>query len=216
MSEPARLYLITPVVAEAGLFVSALTAALRAADVACVLLRTPAHDDGRRRKVAAALTPLVQEQGAALLLEDDTRAAAAVGADGVHLRGPGDDLDQALRSMKPDRIVGAGQLLTRDDAMMAGESGVDYLLFGDDAEVPPLDARVAHVAWWAEIFQVPCVAWAHSLDEVEPLATAGADFIALADAVWTDPRGPGAAVAAAAAVLEAVAQRASLAGSEQV
>ena len=214
MSEPARLYLITPVVAEAGVFVSALTAALEAADVACVLLRTPPHDDGRRRKVAAALTLLVQEHGAALLLEDDTRTVAAVGGDGVHLHGSGDDLDQALRSMKPDRIVGAGHLLTRDDAMVAGESGVDYLLFGDEAEVPPLDARVAHVAWWAEIFQVPCVAWAHSLDEVEPLALAGAEFVALADAVWLDPRGPAAAVKAAAAVLDAVAQRKSLAGPE--
>ena len=54
------------------------------------------------------------------------------------------------------------------------------------------------MAWWAEVFEIPCVGFAASLDEVEPLAAAGADFIALGDCVFGDGRGAAAAVADAA------------------
>ncbi len=56
-------------------------------------------------------------------------------------------------------------------------------------------------AWWAEIFNVPCVAFAATLDDVEGLALTGAEFVALGAAVWRDPRGPAAAVAEAQAAL---------------
>ena len=50
------------------------------------------------------------------------------------------------------------------------------------------------MSWWAEVFEPPCVAYAANLDEVAALAAAGADFVAVADFVWNDPRGPAAAV----------------------
>ena len=220
MSEPsARLYLITPVVADAGAFAPKLEAALGAGDVACLLLRTPTHDDRLRRAIAETLAPLVQQHGTALLLESDTRAAASAGADGVHVMDGGEALGQALRSMKPDRIVGVGRIETRDDAMLAGESGADYLMFGDlvDRDGPhSLDERLDWVAWWAEIFQVPCVARAYALSEVQSLAAAGAEFVALEEAVWDDARGPAAAVLEALSALRAAdALRAAL-GIEQV
>ena len=213
MTDPARLYLVTPVLEAADPFASALATALDAAPVDCVLLRLPPHDDVARRRIAAALVPVAQERGAALLLEGDTRLAAATGADGVHMAGAGDDLAQALRSMKPDRIVGAGLMPTRDDAMEAGEAGVDYLMFGDDGQA--FEDRLEQVAWWAEIFQVPCVALAETLAEVRPLAEAGPEFIGLGAAVWDDPRGPAAAVAEVAATLDAVAEAKAAALAEQ-
>ncbi len=209
MPDSARLYLVTPVVESFDAFAPRLMAALDAASVDCVLLRLPPHDDGVRRKVASALTPVVQERGAALLLEGDTYLAAAVGADGVHMHGVGDEFQAALQSMKPTAIVGVGRLGTRDDAMLAGENGADYLMFGDgpgDAASASFDERLDRVGWWAEIFQVPCVAVAASLAEVKPLAEARAEFVALGEAVWADPRGPAAAVAEAAAILAAVAE----------
>ena len=54
------------------------------------------------------------------------------GADGVHL--PGRDmgpLKRALTALKPERIVGAGDVRSRHDAMQAGETGVDYVMFGE-------------------------------------------------------------------------------------
>ena len=77
-------------------------------------------------------------------------------------------------------------------AMTAGEADVDYLMFGEprpDGYVPPLLTTLDQTRWWADIFNVPCVAYAATLDDVWPLVEAGAEFIALGDALWTDPRG---------------------------
>jgi thiamine-phosphate pyrophosphorylase len=71
----------------------------------------------------------------------------------------------------------------------------------DNGRRPSFEAIVERVEWWAEVFEIPCVAYAASADEVEPLVSAGADFIALGDWVFTDPRGAAAAVAGAAALL---------------
>jgi thiamine-phosphate pyrophosphorylase len=71
--------------------------------------------------------------------------------------------------------------------MVASESGVDYVMFGEPGENgkrPGFSAVVERVSWWAEIFQLPCVAFAGELDEVEKLSEAHADFVALGDALW--------------------------------
>ena len=72
--------------------------------------------------------------------------------------------------------------------MTAGEVGADYVMFGEprrDGCVPPLAETLERVAWWAEIFVTPCVAYAARLDDAAALAAAGADFVALGDAVWS-------------------------------
>ncbi|MFV0279889.1 MAG: thiamine phosphate synthase [Rhodoblastus sp.] len=198
---PARLYLITPLLENATPFDKVLAAALGAGDVACVLARFATRDAGQRKAILCALTPLAQDHGAALLVDGDAQLAARAGADGVHVTSGGETLDEATGSLKPERIVGVGGLATRDECMDAGESDIDYLMFGapdDDATTADILERTQ---WWAEIFNVPCVAFARSLGEVAALARAGAEFIALEAAVWDDPRGPAAAVAEVAAHL---------------
>ncbi len=189
-----RLYLITPPLAEAKSFVAPFAAALAAGDVACVLLRFDAKADAKA--IAKALVPLAQQRGIACLVGDPQLAARAE-ADGVHIDGPGEALDATLKAMKPKHIVGVGGIVTRDDAMRAGETGVDYLMFGGpEAKQSFLEIR-ERVAWWGEIFNLACVAYAHQLAEVAALVAAGADFVALETAVWDDPRGAAAAVAEA-------------------
>jgi len=73
--------------------------------------------------------------------------------------------------------------------MVAGEAGVDYLLFGGPDEIETPETILERVAWWADIFNVPCVGYARSLDEIPGLVKAGADFVAVCDALWADPRG---------------------------
>ena len=93
----------------------------------------------------------------------------------------------------------------KDDAMSLGEAGVDYLLFGEprrDGSLPSLDSVAERAAWWAEIFETPCGAYAPSLEAIEPLAATNAEFVALGDAVWSHPNGPAAAVKGAAEILE--------------
>lgn len=201
------LYLITPVIARAEDFAPALAAALEAAPAACVYLRLAAMGESESARVAAKLAPMVQGHGAAALFADP-RIAARAGADGVHVFGQDEALlarlGEAIDAMKPQRIVGAGGVRTRHDAMSAGELDIDYLCFGDpspDGWSPDVDFIVERVGWWSSIFNVPCVGFAPALRDVERIGQAGADFVALADAVWADPRGPAVAAAEAAAIL---------------
>jgi thiamine-phosphate pyrophosphorylase len=197
-SPASRLYLVTPVIAEPSSFAASLETALRAADVAAVLLRLAEADERTLINRIKALAPLVQSKGVALVLDGHADIVARAGADGAHLSGI-DALKAAIGALKPDRIVGAGGLQSRDDAMMAGEAGADYVMFGEPDRAgrrPFFAAVVERVAWWAELFEPPCVGYADSLDEVARLAQAGADFVALGDGLWINA--PAAAVAAAA------------------
>jgi thiamine-phosphate pyrophosphorylase len=204
----ARLYLVTPQ-DPAGL-AERLAEALAAADVAAVLLRLPQGDERARIDHAKALAPTVQNKGAALLLDGHADLAARAGADGAHLGGV-EALTAALPMLKPACIAGCGRLTTRHDAMLAGEAGADYVMFGEPDATgrrPSLNAVAERVAWWAELFEIPCVGFAASLDELEPLAAAGADFVAVGECIFADQRGDAAAVADAAqrlAVAETIA-----------
>jgi len=198
--QPApRLYLMTPQVADPARARDAMAAALAGADVAAVLLRLAAADERSQINCAKALAPVVQDRGAALLLDGCPDIVARSGADGAHLTGV-DAFQGALATLKPARIAGCGGLTTRHDAMVAAESGADYVMFGEPDERrhrPSFDAVVERVAWWAEVFEVPCVGYAGGMDEVAPLAAAGAEFVALGDWIFAHERGPATAVAEA-------------------
>lgn len=179
-----RLYLVVPPGADAG----RLTAALDAADVAAVLMRLADEDEHALIRQAKALAALVQGKDAALLLDGRADLVAQAGADGAHLTGI-ETFTAALGTLKPQRIAGCGGLESRHDAMTAAEAGADYVMFGEPDESgqrPAFDAVLERVAWWAEVFEVPCVAFAASLDEAEALARAGAEFVAVGDSVWGD------------------------------
>jgi thiamine-phosphate pyrophosphorylase len=201
----SKLYLLTPPLLASDLdsFASILAAAVGAGDVACVLARLAPGAEGDAKKIVTRLLEIAAHGGTALLVNNNPRLAARIGADGVHVTGGDAALKDALASLKPERIVGAGLLRTRDDAMNAGEAGADYVMFGEprrDGFTPPAEETVERVQWWAEIFEPPCVGYAASLAGIAPLVDAGADFVALADAVWTAPA-PLEALAQARAVL---------------
>ncbi len=202
-----RIHLITPPVGDSETFAPALAAALDADDVAAVLLRLQDSDERTLVNRTKAIAAVVQRRDIALLVDGRADIAIRAGADGAHLTGIA-ALTAALGALKPDRIAGAGGLRSRHDAMLAAEAGADYVLFGEpdrsggqggqgnQGNRPAFDTVLERIAWWAELFQPPCVGYAANLDEVGALAQAGADFIALGDWVWTDA--PADSVAAAA------------------
>ena len=193
-----RLYLVAP--RDAAGLAHQLAEALGATDVAAVLLRLPETDERGRVNHVKAVAPTVQAKGAALLLDGHPDLAARAGADGAHLSGL-EAFQAALPTLKPERIAGCGGLETRHEAMVAAEAGADYVMFGEpdaSGRRPSFDAIAQRVAWWAEVFEIPCVGFAASLDEVEPLAAAGADFIAVGDCVFGAGDGAAAAIADAA------------------
>jgi len=100
--------------------------------------------------------------------------------------------------------------------MLAAEAGADYVMFGEPAfgggdseshtaagRRPPFAAVVERIAWWADVFEPPCVGHAESLDEVAALAAAGADFVALGGFVFSDAYGASTVIRAAAKRLSA-------------
>jgi thiamine-phosphate pyrophosphorylase len=192
-----RLYLATPLVDDPTSLVTGLPGLLAGADVAAVLVRLGDSDPRSQIRRVKSLAPAIQNAGAALLLDGHADLVARAGADGAHLNGVA-AFEQALPRLKPDRIAGVGGLASRHDSMSAGELGADYVLFGEvDAHGhrPSLEAIAERVEWWAELFEPPCVAYAAGRDEAYELALAGADFVLLGDAVWTDQRGAATALA---------------------
>lgn len=212
-----RLYLATPVVDDPKPLIASLPGLLSAVDVAAVLLRLKMADQRGMISAVKALAPSVQDAGAALLLDGHVELVARSGADGAHLTGLA-SLEEALPSLKPDRIAGVGGLATRHDSMRAGEVGADYVLFGEpDAkgQRPSMEAIAERLQWWAELFEPPCAGFAASREEAYVFAAAGADFVLVGDFVWTDPRGAPAALAdAEQAIRQACAATPEKAGQE--
>ncbi|WP_234051506.1 MULTISPECIES: thiamine phosphate synthase [unclassified Xanthobacter] len=175
-------------------------ARVAAGDVAAVVVRGGAAvpDAARLRALAQPL----QKADCAVLLEDHADTAKAAGLDGMHVE-DATSLPAAVKRLKPDAIVGAGGLTGRHEAMEAGESGADYVMFGS-LDGSDFARACALVAWWSPLFEVPCAAVARSLDEVEALARAGADFIALG-AEWTGGVDGIATIAAAQAIIDSTA-----------
>ena len=188
-SPSCSLYLITPPLsaANARAFAETFAEVLAAAPAASALVRLAAGAEGEAKAIVGPLVVAAAAADCALILENEARLAARLGTDGVHVAGAGEALDEALDSLKPERIVGAGSLRMRDEAMTAGEKGADYVMFGaprGGAPAMALELLLERVGWWAEIFETPCVAYAETIEAAGRLARAGADFVALEEAVW--------------------------------
>ena len=181
---PARcqLYLVAPAELPPD-FAETLGGVLEAAEIAC--LRLPP------RPGMAHMVRLAQGRGTAVVIEGDPELAAALGADGVHLPDPR-AYGAARGRLGHDAIVGVSCDRSRHDAMEAGEAGADYIAFAADLEL---------VRWWAELMLVPVVAELESLDQAAEFAAAGAEFIALGEALWRDPAGAPAALRRATAAI---------------
>ena len=191
-----RLYLATSEVDDPSQLASLLPELLAAADVAAVLLRLKPTDQRTMISRVKTLVPVIQSAGAALLLDGHVELVARAGADGAHLNGLA-ALEDALPSLKPDRIAGVGGLATRHDSMAAGELGADYVLFGEpdaNGQRPSTEAIAERLQWWAELFEPPCIGFAVSREEAAEFASSGADFVLVGDFIWADPRGARAAL----------------------
>lgn len=201
---PPQLLLITPPLVVEQDFTPTLREALDATPVSAVVLRLGAQAD--ERAVLKALKPLIaltQEAGAAALIEGAPDLVGKAGADGIHTL-YGESLFDLIPRFRPERIVGAGGLNGRDDAMTAGDAGVDYVMFGEpDAQgaVLPFGDVLERLAWWAGLFVTPCVGFAPDLASVASVAATGAEFVALSDAVWGHRDGPAAALRSIAPAL---------------
>jgi len=207
MTEPCRLYLISPPsLAPAG-FADTLRRAFDGGDVASFQLRLKDVPDDAVLRAAEALMPPCIERGVAFIVNDRADLARRADADGVHIGADDGDYATARAAVGADRIVGVSCYDSRHRAMIAAEQGADYVAFGaffpTATKEPRARASLDLLRWWSELMVVPCVAIGGITPEnCGPLVEAGADFLAVVSAVWEHPDGPEAAVKAFNAAIE--------------
>jgi thiamine-phosphate pyrophosphorylase len=182
MNRPrCQLYLRVPRDREPGAARDCLAVALEAGDVAALLLREDETED-RTIRMLGTLQPLAQGRNVAVVLAGPEELAQRLGADGVEVSARA-GYDAARKRLGASAIVGADCGVGRHLAMEMAEAGADYVGFANASE-----GGRDLVAWWGDLFEVPCVA----LDPVGPevageLARLGADFVTPAEAMWASP-----------------------------
>lgn len=219
-----RLYLVAPPAELIGPdYLSQLEAALAGGDVAALLLPAP-KDGAFATELAETLVRVAQRQNVAALIENDSAIAKMLHADGVHLTTGGGAVRSMRVALGEGAIVGAYCGMSRHDAMLAGESGADYVAFGaapvgnahsDEGQADPLESIMEAAAWWSEIMEPPVVVWLDGTpaseapstrDMVTRVVESGAEFFAVGDMVWRSAEGPKAEVAALNALCEGKAE----------
>jgi thiamine-phosphate pyrophosphorylase len=203
-SEPAKLYLISPQEV-GGSFPDRLKAALEPGLAAAFQLRVKNVDEHELARLVEPLQRVCADAEVAFIVNDSMRLAKRIGADGVHLGQSDGDVREARALLGPSAQIGKTCHDSRHLAMEAGEAGADYVAFGAfyPTTTKPSDYRPdpSILTWWSTLFEIPCVAIGGiTPDNAKPLVEAGADFLAVCQAVWSKDD-PAAAVRAFEGVL---------------
>jgi thiamine-phosphate pyrophosphorylase len=188
-TEPAKLYLISPQDV-GGSFSDRLKAALEPGIAAAFQLRVKDVDEHELARLAEPLQRVCADANVAFIVNDSMALAKRLGADGVHLGQSDGDIREARALLGPSAQIGKTCHDSRHLAMEAGEAGADYVAFGAfyPTTTKPSDYRPDRsiLSWWATLFEIPCVAIGGiTAANAKPLVDAGADFLAVCQAVWS-------------------------------
>ena len=187
-AEPAKLYLISPQEV-GGDFPDRLRAALAPGLASAFQLRVKDVGEHELARLAEPLQRICGDTAVAFIVNDSMSLAKRLGADGVHLGQKDGDISEARALLGPGAQIGKTCHDSRHLAMEAGEAGADYVAFGAfyPTTTKPSDYRPepSILSWWSTLFEIPCVAIGGiSPDNAKPLVDAGADFLAVCQAVW--------------------------------
>ena len=187
-TEPARLYLISPQNVGGG-FPDRLKAALEPGVATAFQLRVKDMEEHELARLAEPLQRICGDANVAFIVNDSMALAKRLGADGVHLGQSDGDIREARALLGPSAQIGRTCHDSRHLAMQAGEDGADYVAFGAfyETTTKPSHYRPALsiLSWWSTLFEIPSVAIGGiTPDNAKPLIDAGADFIAVCQAVW--------------------------------
>ena len=183
-----KLYLISPQDI-AGSFPDQLKAALEPALASAFQLRVKDIPEDDLARLAEPLQRICADLKVAFIVNDSVALAKRLGADGVHLGQSDGDIREARAQLGSSAQIGRTCHDSRHLAMDAGEAGADYVAFG---AFYPTSTKPSHyrpdpsiLTWWSRLFEIPCVAIGGiTPDNARPLVEAGADFLAVCQAVW--------------------------------
>jgi thiamine-phosphate pyrophosphorylase len=151
-----EIFLIAPADAETAAFTASLKDILARTEVSALLLQRGARSENGYKDFVKAVAPVAQAKNCAVLIEGEPGLVKLLGVDGLHVSDGVTAVREAIAALKPQMIVGAGDINSRDDAMTAGELDVDYILFGPlSGSIKPAERELAR--WWTETMQVPSV-----------------------------------------------------------
>ena len=168
-----------------------LEAACANAPVEVILISHPA--EAAAPEITKQLVTTIQNKNIAVLIEDNVTLAMELAADGVHLNNDSfEGFSDAVDQVGGDQmIIGTTAKASRDAAMILAEEGCTYMAITsqqDDHSQSDTEEefrRPPTLEWWVTLFETPVVAWQlETLDDVRAATEAGADFIALAPALW--------------------------------
>jgi thiamine-phosphate pyrophosphorylase len=187
-TEPCRLYLISPQDV-AGKFPDRLRAVVESDSVAAFQLRVKDVGQHELARLAEPLQRTCADAGVAFIVNDSMSLAKRLGADGVHLGQKDGTVAEARALLGPQAQIGVTCHDSRHLAMEAGEAGADYVAFGAfyPTTTKPSFYRPhpAILSWWSSVFEIPCVAIGGITPaNARPLISAGADFLAVCQAIW--------------------------------
>ena len=190
-TEPCCLYLISPQDV-GGDFPDRLRSVASSEVVSAFQLRVKDVGEHELARLAEPLQRICDDAGVAFIVNDSMRLAKRLGADGVHLGQQDGDVREARALLGPQAQIGVTCHDSRHLAMDAGEAGADYVAFGAfyPTTTKPSDYRPdpSILSWWSSIFEIPCVAIGGITPaNAKPLIDAGADFLAVCQAIWGAP-----------------------------
>jgi len=163
-------------------FTDNLVAVLETGMVSALLVYRGEIKDGEYQKLLEIILPLSQPRNCATLLHNSAHLVRTTGADGVHISSGHENFIAAINLLKPQHIVGAGDITSRHQAMLAGEAGADYVCFGS-IEGPIFDTDREMAQWWSKLFQTPCAVFDQQ-STIKEMDFPASDFIGFGDNLW--------------------------------
>jgi len=184
------LYAVTPGIADTGVLVARVEAALAGG---AAMIQYRAKDAPRELAIAQAkrLAALCRDHGVPLVVNDSVELALEAGADGVHLGRDDGDAREARRKM-PRAILGVSCYADPERARAAASAGADYVaigsVFASSTKPGAVRAPLELLARAREAEGVPVAAIGGITPANAPQAiAAGADMVAVINAVFDAP-----------------------------
>ena len=187
-AQTCSLYLISPQEV-GGAFPDRLKSALEPGLATAFQLRVKDVEQHELARLAEPLQRICADADVTFIVNDSIALTKRLGADGVHLGQSDGSIAEARAELGPEAQIGRTCHDSRHFAMEAGEQGADYVAFGAfyETTTKPSNYRPdpSILSWWSGLFELPCVAIGGiTAANAAPLVEAGADFLAMCQAVW--------------------------------